>query len=89
MTELTKTERKLLDKLINNISLGRNRAGYDGTREASAARKLEDRGLVIKHITDGTYYRPRRDGRNSTYYQRAYHPQGTIEVIDIEALKKA
>jgi hypothetical protein len=69
--KLTKTEAKLLDKLKNT---NYDRISYDGIRESSAATKLQEKGLAVKHMCDGTYFQRRWDGS----YSRRYHPQGYI-----------
>jgi hypothetical protein len=72
--KLTKTEQLLL-KRLNETNYGR--VGYSGTRQSNAARKLEAKGLVKRHATDGTYFARIWDGS----YRRGYHPQGWIELI--------
>lgn len=69
---MTKTEQKLLDRIARY-----HRAGYDGRREAEAARKLEAKGLIKRHQVDGTYFGYRRDGS----VRRGYRPQGWMELI--------
>jgi len=72
--KLTKTEQLLLNRL-SETNYGR--ISYDGRRQSDAARKLEAKGLVKRHETNGTYFAWRSDGS----YRRGYHPQGWIELV--------
>ena len=71
---MTKTEQKLLAALENSFT---GIAGYQGSREAKAARELEAKGLVRRTFCDGTVIKRRRDGS----VERQYHPQGYISNV--------
>ena len=70
---MTKTEQLLLTRLQD-----RRRVGYHGIRQANAAKKLEDKGLVRRHRVDGQYFANNWDGST----RREYYPQGWIELTD-------
>ena len=75
MSKLSKTEQKLLNRMLEHPVHGIY-TYYQGTREANAAIKLEKAGLVKKVSEDGSYWYRTRMG-----YKKGYEPQGKIILV--------